>query len=161
MAKQSGGKTKGGQDASPEIGNPRARHRYELLERIECGIALVGPEVKSIRAGKASIDEGFARFKRGQLWLMGVHIAEYAAKGYTDQQPVRARKLLLHKRELLKLRKEVERKGLTLVPLRIYFNDRNLAKCEIALARGRKLHDKREVAKERVVKREIARGGRR
>ena len=157
MAKASGRK----QGETPTvIGNPKARYRYEVLERIECGIALVGPEVKSIRDGKASLEEGFARFKKGELWLMGVHIAEYSAKGYAAQEPLRARKLLLHRRELERLRKAVERRGLTLVPLRIYFNERNLAKVELALARGRKLHDKRDVARERDARREMDRARR-
>jgi SsrA-binding protein len=137
------------------IGNSRARHRFELLERFECGIVLVGCEVKSLRAGNASLDEGYARLKGNELWLLGVHIAEYEAKGYAGHEPVRPRKLLLHKREIAHLKKAVERKGLTIVPLRIYFSDRNLVKVEVALARGRKLHDKRNVAKEREAKKQI------
>jgi SsrA-binding protein len=151
----SGGKRRRAGDGPPEIGNPRARYRFELLDRFECGIALVGPEVKSLRAGQASIDEGFARLKRGELWLHGVHIAEYAAKGYAPHEPLRPRKLLLHRREIEQIRKSVERKGLTLVPLRMYFSERSLVKVEIALARGKKVHDKRQSAKEREAKREM------
>ena len=156
----SGGKRRGAGDGPPAIGNPRARHRYEVLERFECGVALLGPEVKSLRAGQASLEEGFARLRGGELWLLGVHIAEYPQKGYAVHEPLRPRKLLLHRREIAELRKSVERKGLTIVPLRIYFNDRHLAKVEIALARGKKLHDKRQSAKEREVQREL-RGARR
>ncbi len=144
-------------EAPVVIGNPKARHKYEVLERIECGLVLHGPEVKSIRDGRASLDEGYARFRNGELWLVGVHIAEYSARGYAAQEPLRTRKLLLHRREIDRLRQEVERKGLTLVPLRIYFSARHQAKVELALARGRKLHDKREALKERDAKREIAR----
>ena len=149
------GKRAGAGDGPPVIGNPKARYRYEVLERFECGLALEGPEVKSLRSGQASLEEGFARLRGGELWLLGVHIAEYAQKGYAKHDPLRPRKLLLHRRELVHLRKSVERKGLTIVPLRIYFNERSLAKVEIALARGKKLHDKRQSAKDREAKREI------
>jgi SsrA-binding protein len=142
-------------DGPPVISNPRARYRYELLERFECGISLLGPEVKSLRAGLASIDEGFARIKGNELWLFGVHIAEYTDKGYAKHEVLRPRKLLVHRREILSLRKSIERKGLTLVPTRIYFNERSLAKVEIALARGKNVADKRQTAKEREVKREL------
>ncbi len=153
----SGSKRRRAGDGPPEIGNPRARYRYEVLEHFECGIALVGPEVKSLRAGQASLDEGFARLRGGELWLLGVHIAEYAAKGYVKHDPVRPRKLLLHRRELTALKKAVERKGLTIVPLRMYFGERGLVKVEIALARGKRLHDKRRSVKEREARRELRR----
>ena len=149
------GKRKKAGDESVVIGNSRARYRFEILDRFECGVVLVGCEVKSLRAGQASLDEGFARLKSSELWLMGVHIAEYAAKGYAGHLPVRPRKLLLHKREITQLRKAVERKGLTIIPLRIYFSERNLVKVEIALARGKKLHDKRQAEKDRTVKKEL------
>jgi SsrA-binding protein len=155
------GKKQGAGDGPPVIGNPRARYRYELLERLECGISLLGPEVKSLRAGLASLDEGYARIRGNELWLHGVHIAEYTDKGYAKHEVLRPRKLLVHKREILRLRKQIERKGLTLVPLRIYFNERNLAKVEVALARGKNVADKRQTAKERDVKREIQRYSRR
>lgn len=154
MAKKSGKQQRAG-DGPPVISNPRARYRYELLDRLECGISLLGPEVKSLRAGLASIDEGYARLRGGELWLLGVHIAEYTDKGYAEHEPLRPRKLLVRKREIEKLKKQVERKGLTMVPLRIYFNDRNLAKVEIALARGKNVADKRQSVKEREAKREI------
>ncbi len=145
----------------PVIRNPRARHRYEFIENIECGIALEGPEVKSLRAGLGSLEEGYCRIKRNELWLVGVHIAEYDAKGYATVDPVRPRKLLLRRRELVNLRKAVERKGLTLVPLRIYWSERNLAKVEIALAKGKRTHDKRASEKARQASREISRYKRR
>ena len=148
-------KKQGSGGGPPEITNPRARYRYELIERLECGISLEGPEVKSLRAGLASLDEGYARIRGNELWLFGVHIAEYTDKGYAKHEVLRPRKLLVHKRELLRLRKQIERKGLTLVPLRIYFSERSLAKVEIALARGKNVADKRQSAKEREIKREL------
>jgi SsrA-binding protein len=149
------GKKQRAADGPPVISNPRARYRFELIERLECGISLVGPEVKSLRAGLASIDEGYARIKGNQLWLLGVHIAEYTDKGYATHEVLRPRKLLIHKREILRLRKAIERKGLTLVPTRIYFSDRNMAKVEVALARGKNVADKRQSDKERTANREI------
>ena len=131
MSRRQGGR----RDGPPEIKNPKARHRFEIVETFECGLSLLGPEVKSLRDGQASLDEGYARFRGHELWLIGVHIAEYPAKGYVKHEPLRPRRLLLKKRELLRLKKQVERKGLTLVPLRIYFNERNLAKLELALLR--------------------------
>ncbi len=146
-------------EAQPEIGNPRARYKFEILETLECGIALEGPEVKSLREGQASLEEGYARFRKGELWLYGVHIAEYSRKGYATHEPLRPRKLLVRRREIEHLKKLVERKGLTLVPLRLYFTERHLAKVEIALAKGRKVADKRQAAKEKDAKREMRRAG--
>jgi SsrA-binding protein len=126
--------------------NRRAFRNYEILEKFEAGISLLGPEVKSLRAGKASIAEAYASFKGNELFLMDMHIPEYSHTGYAPHEPLRPRKLLLHGRELKKLEASVTRKGLTLVPLQIYFF-KGRAKAEIALAKGRRHHDKREAVK--------------
>ena len=128
--------------------NRRAYRNYEVLEKLEAGISLLGPEVKSVREGKVSIAEAFATFKGDELFVFDMHIAEYAHRGYTPHEPLRPRKLLMHKRELKNLQVSVERKGLTLVPLELYLV-RGRIKISLALARGRKRHDKRErVSKE-------------
>ncbi len=129
--------------------NRRARHDYDILETYECGIALKGAEVKSLRLGQASLQDAYARIDDGELWLVGAHLAPYEyASGYGRFDPVRARKLLLHRREIDELAGRVAQKALTLVPLSIYFKD-GLAKVEIALARGRRLYDKRHAIAER------------
>ena len=133
--------------------NRRAFHDYELMDRLEAGMALLGPEVKSLRDGKGSLGEAFAAFKHGELYLMDMHIPEYPHRGYAPHEPRRPRKLLLHRRELRKLEAAVTRKGFTLVPLQVYFL-RGRAKVEIAVARGRKHHDKREALKEAEARRE-------
>jgi SsrA-binding protein len=133
--------------------NRRAYRNYEVLEKLEAGIVLVGPEVKSLRAGKVSIAEAYAAFRGDELYLYDMHIAEYSHTGYTPHDPVRPRKLLLHRRELKKLQATVERKGLTLVPIEIYFT-KGRAKIEIAVARGRRLGDKREDKKRELDRRE-------
>ena len=134
--------------------NRRAFHDYEVLERFEAGVVLVGPEVKSLRDGKGSLAEAYAAFTRGELFLVDMHIPEYPHKGYAPHEPRRPRKLLLHRRELSKLEVSVTRKGLTLVPLQLYFV-RGRAKVEIALARGRKHHDKREALRQKEARREV------
>lgn len=146
---------------TPTLGNPKARYRYEVIERVECGIALVGPEVKSLREGRGSIEEAYARFRGDELWLIGMHVDEYRSKGYTKHEPRRARKLLLHRLEIVNLRTEVERRGFTLVPLRLLWSDRGFAKVDLALVKGRKLHDKRAVDREKSAKRDMARAMRR
>jgi SsrA-binding protein len=133
--------------------NRRAFHDYTILERLEAGIALLGPEVKSLREGKGSLAEGYASFQRGELFLFDMHIPEYKHKGYAPHEPLRPRKLLLHRRELSKLENAVTRRGFTLVPLQLYFL-RGRAKVELGLAKGRKRHDKREAAKREEAKRE-------
>jgi SsrA-binding protein len=147
--------------ATPTLGNPKARWRYEILEKLECGIMLAGPEVKSLREGRASIEEAYARFRGTELFLVGMHVDEYRASGYSKPDPNRARKLLAHRHELTELRIEAERRGLTMVPLRVYWNDRGIAKVEIALVKGRKLHDKRQADKEKSAKRDMDRAMRR
>ena len=136
--------------------NRRARHEYDVLDRMEAGIALTGPEVKSIRAGKVSIAEAFARVDNGEVWLHDMHIAPYEAASLWNTDPLRPRRLLLHRKEIRKLIGGVEEKGRTLVPLEIYFK-RGRAKVELAVAKGRKLHDKREALKRQEAKREVER----
>jgi SsrA-binding protein len=137
--------------------NPRARHDYHLLETWEAGLVLTGTEVKSLREGKASLGEAYAHVRRGEVWLEGVTISPYVHGSYNNPPPARARKLLLHKREVRKLLGATSQKGLTLVPLELYFNDRGIAKVAIALGRPKKLHDKREVLRRRAAERELAR----
>ena len=136
--------------------NRRARHEYDVLERMEAGIALTGPEVKSIRAGKVSIAEAFARVDNGEVWLHGMHISPYEPGGRWNVDPLRARRLLLNRKEIRKLIGGVEEKGRTLVPLEIYFV-RGRAKVDLAVAKGRKLHDKRDALKKQEAKREVER----
>jgi SsrA-binding protein len=134
--------------------NRRARFEYFVDERLEAGIALVGTEVKSLRHGEGSIAESYATVDGEEVWLINSHIPEYSHGNRQNHEPKRARKLLLKAREISKLQGAVARQGLTLVPLSIYFNSRGRAKVEIALARGKKVHDKRETVKERDWKRE-------
>ncbi|GEM85400.1 SsrA-binding protein SmpB [Meiothermus granaticius] len=135
--------------------NRRARHDYEILETLEAGLALVGTEVKSLRAGQVDFTGSFARFQGGELFLQDFYIAPYEKGGYTNHDPRRRRKLLLHRRELNKLKAQVEQKGLTLVPLRIYFNERGKAKLLLALARGKRDYQKKADDKKRAVQREL------
>jgi SsrA-binding protein len=137
--------------------NRKARFNYEIGETFEAGIALTGSEVKSLRAGKATIAESYADSKDGELWLINANIPEYVQAGRFNHAPKRPRKLLLHKRQIHKLAGAVEREGMTIVPLKLYFNARGRAKLEIALARGKKLHDKRETMKKRSWERERGR----
>jgi SsrA-binding protein len=129
--------------------NRRARFNYEIGQTYEAGIALTGTEVKSLRDGKSSIADSFAGEKGGELWLYNAYIPEYLQANRFNHQPRRARKLLLHRREMNRLIGAVEREGMTIVPLKIFFNGRGRAKVEIALAKGKKLHDKRETSKKR------------
>lgn len=130
--------------------NRRARFDYEIGETFEAGIALTGTEVKSLRTGKATIAESYAHVDRhGEAWLVNANIPEYLAGNRFNHEPKRLRKLLLKQRELAKLAQGVEREGMSIVPLRLYFNERGRAKVQIALGRGKKLHDKREVEKKR------------
>lgn len=136
--------------------NRRARHEYDLLEKVEAGIVLSGTEVKSLRNGKASLDEAYADINRGEAWLYGVDIPEYLQANRMNHLPKRPRKLLLHRREIERLETKASEKGLTIVPLQLYFK-KGLAKVEISIARGRKLHDKREAIKNRDAKRDLNR----
>jgi SsrA-binding protein len=137
--------------------NRKARFHYEIGDVYEAGIALTGTEVKSLRQGKATIAESYAAERDGELWLYNAHIPEYLQANRFNHFPRRPRKLLLHAREVNKLRAAVEREGMTLVPLKLYFNPRGRAKVELAVARGKKLHDKRETEKQRSWQRERAR----
>ena len=137
--------------------NRKARFNYEIGEVFEAGIALTGTEVKSLRSGKATIAESYADSRGGELWLINSNIPEYLQASRFNQLPKRPRKLLLHKRQVNKLAGAVEREGMTLVPLKLYFNERGRAKIEIALGRGKKLHDKRETLKKRSWEREKGR----
>ncbi len=136
--------------------NRRALHDYEILERHEAGIALTGSEIKSVRAGKVSLQEAYARPERGEVWLQGAHIAEYAPASRFGHEPRRSRRLLLHRKEINQIEREVQQKGLTLIPLRMYLKD-GKAKVEVALAKGRKQYDKREALATREAQRDIER----
>ena len=136
--------------------NKKARHDYAISDVLECGLVLTGTEVKSLRAGRASLIDGFAMINDGELWLMGAHIPEYTEGTWTNHTPRRDRKLLVHKQELRKLMGKLKDSGTTLVPLQLYFKD-GKAKVEIAVAKGKKAHDKREAIKEREADREVSR----
>ncbi len=136
--------------------NRRAFHDYFIDETVEAGVALTGTEIKSIRAGKATISEAYARIDNGELWLVGAHISPYSHGSYTNHDPDRPRKLLVHKAQIQDLQAAIERKGLTLVPLRLVLK-RGRAKVDIGVARGKKLYDKRASAAEREATRDIQR----
>jgi SsrA-binding protein len=136
--------------------NRRALHEFHVLDKLECGIALRGTEVKSLRAGECSIAEAFGMVRRGELWLFGATIPEYSHGNIHNHAPARERKLLLQKRQLRSWDKQVREKGITIVPLALYFKG-HLVKVEMALVKGKKLHDKREDVKRRTAEREIAR----
>ena len=130
--------------------NRKARYNYEIDDKIEAGLVLTGTEVKSLRTGKATIAESYASVDRaGEMWLVNATIPEYGGGNRFNHEPKRPRKLLLKQREIARLSQAVQREGMTLVPLRVYFNDRGRAKIEIAIARGKQLHDKRETEKKR------------
>lgn len=137
--------------------NRRARFDYMIEDTLEAGIQLVGTEVKSLRSGRANIAESYASTDKGELWLINATIPEYPPAGQFNHEPRRPRKLLVRARELKKLKGAVEREGRTLAPLRLYFNDRGIAKIQIALATGKKAHDKREASKDRDWKRQQSR----
>jgi SsrA-binding protein len=137
--------------------NRKARFNYEIGEVVEAGIALTGTEVKSLRQGKATIAESYADAKGGEIWLVNANIPEYLQASRFNHAPKRPRKLLLHRRQIDKLAAAVEREGMTIVPLKMFFNDKGRAKIEIALGRGKKHHDKRETEKKRSWERERGR----
>ena len=139
------------------IKNKKARYEYELIEKFVAGIQLTGTEIKSIRAGKASLTDSFCHFSNNELWTKGIHISEYKFGSHSNHDPKRNRKLLLNRKELYKLEKKTTEKGLTIIVTRLFINDNRLAKVEIALARGKKMHDKREDIKQKDLKREIGR----
>ena len=133
---------------TPTIDNRRARHEYHILESLEAGLALTGTEVKSIRAGGVSLNEAYARFRDGEAWLMSMHIPPYKQGSFSNVDPNRPRKLLLHKEQISDLMSRVKEKGLTIVPLRMYFT-RGMVKVQLGLARGKKMWDKREAVAKR------------
>lgn len=138
--------------------NRKAYHDYHIDETYEAGIELKGSEVKSIRSGKLNLRDSFARIDDGEMWLFNVHISPYShVDKFTQPDPLRPRKLLLHKKEILRLIGKTKEKGFTLIPLKVYFNNRGKAKVEIGLARGKVLHDKRKDIAERTAKRDIER----
>jgi len=140
--------------------NPKARHDYEILETLEAGMVLTGSEVKSLRGGSASMRESFAIIRDGEPLLIGMHIGPYAQAGYAGHEPTRTRKLLLHKEEIQRLVGKTKERGLTLVPLKVYFSH-GLAKIELGLAKGKKTYDRRETLKERDAQMQIDRAMRR
>ena len=152
MAKKGKRKAAAGDVAS----NRQASFRYQFLERLECGIALTGTEVKSLRGGKAQLKDGYAAVRDGELWLHNVHIPPYPPAAQANHDPERDRKLLVHRRELERLIGKTQERGLTLVPTRMYFSGRH-AKVELALARGKDVHDKRETIRRREQQREVER----
>ncbi len=151
--------TKPAKGPKPVAQNRKARHDYDIIDTYECGLQLVGSEVKALRDSKVQLRDSYARVEGGELWLHGVHIAPYAyATGRDAHDPDRRRKLLVHRREIEELRVRTEQEGLTLVPLSIYFRD-GRAKVEIGLARGRKHYDKRAAIAKRDYEREVERAG--
>ncbi len=145
---------------TPTIENRRARYEYEWLEQLEAGIVLTGTEIKSIRTGQISIAEAYARIRDGELWLLSMHVPPYKQGSFSNVDPNRPRKLLIHKKDIDRLSARVSEKGLTLIPVRLYFK-RGRVKMSIALARGKKTWDKRRDEKDRDVQREMARAVRR
>ncbi len=139
------------------IKNKRARYEYELLDKYTAGLQILGTEIKSIREGKASIAEGYCTFENGELFIYNMHIAPYEKAGVENHDSKRKRKLLLQKKELKKLDKKLQNQGLTIVPTLLFISDSGYAKLNIALAKGKKLHDKRDTIKDRDVKKQIER----
>lgn len=136
--------------------NRKARHYYELIDFFEAGLVLTGPEVKSLREGKINFMDSYVDFRQGEAWLIGMHIAPYGNAGYVEQVPDRKRKLLLHSRQITMLTDQVAQKGLAVIPLKLYFKNGHI-KLELALGKGRKLHDQRNELKRRATERDTAR----
>lgn len=144
-------------NATVNIKNRKASFEYEFLEKYLAGLVLKGTEIKSIREGRANLTEAYCTFYGEELYVQNMHISPYEEGNILNHEPLRKRKLLLNKRELGKLKTKLEEKGLTIVPLRLFITNRGFAKMEIALAKGKKLHDKRESIKEKDIKREMSR----
>ncbi len=140
-----------------EMRNRSAYHEYRIEDKYDAGMVLTGTEVKSLRNGRASFNDSYCLFHRGELWVKSLHIAEYTHGTVYNHDPVRERKLLLNKKELRKLEAKMKEKGYTIVPLRIFFTEKGLAKLEIGLAKGKQLHDKRETLKQKDAEREMKR----
>jgi SsrA-binding protein len=143
-------------DEKPICRNRRAFHEYQIFDRIECGVVLTGTEVKSLREGQASLEDAFAKIEGGEVWMHGSEIPEYSMGTHANHKPKRSRKLLLHRREIAKFAGKASQQGYTLVPLRLYFK-KGRCKVELAVARGKQLHDKRQAMKEADAKREMSR----
>ncbi len=141
----------------PEIVNRKAKFNYEFLETYKAGMVLTGTEIKSVKEGKVNLGDSFCYFRQGELWLKNLHISEYKNGSYANHEPLRLRKLLLTKKEMGKLEGKIKEKGLTIIPYKIFFSERGLAKIEIVLAKGKKSYDKRESIKERDTQKEIQR----
>jgi SsrA-binding protein len=157
MAKTAKKDKKDGGDATVNIcRNRRATHEYEILDKVECGLVLVGTEVKSLRAGHASLEDAYARVDDGEVWLIGAEIPEYEYGNRLNHKPKRPRKLLLHRKEIDRFASKASEKGLTLIPLRMYFRE-GKAKVELAVGKGKQTHDKRESVKKADAKRQIDR----
>lgn len=140
-----------------ELKNRQATYEYFIETRFEAGMILLGTEVKSLREGKASFNDSYCLIHKGEIWLKSLHIAEYSHGTVNNHEPLRDRKLLLQKREIKKISEKLKEKGFTLVPLRIFFNEKGLAKIEIGLGKGKKMHDKRESIKQKDAEREMKR----
>lgn len=140
-----------------ELKNRQASFEYFIDSRYEAGMVLLGTEVKSLREGKASFNDSYCLIHKGEMWLKSMHIAEYSHGTVNNHEPLRDRKLLLQKREIKKIEAKLKEKGYTLIPLRIFFNEKGLAKIEIGLAKGKKMHDKRESIRQKDVEREMKR----
>ena len=137
--------------------NKKALHNYEIIEKIEAGIVLIGSEVKSIREGKINLKDSYVEIKLKEAYLINSHISLYSNASYNNHEPERERKLLMHRRELLKWERKVKTRGVSIIPLRVYFTDKGLIKVEIALAKGKREYEKKQKIKERDIKREIDR----
>ena len=137
--------------------NRKAYHDYHILDKYETGIELLGSEVKSLREGNANLKEAYIVIRKEQAWVLGIHISPYSHTGFEGHEPVRERRLLLHKREIEKIKISLEQKGLTAVPLKMYFNPNGWAKLEIGIAKGKKIYDKRKAIRERDIQREAER----
>lgn len=142
---------------TPEIRNRKVFHDYHIGERLEAGLVLYGPEVKSVRDSRVSLRDAHVQFEREEAWLIGMSISHYDNRGYADHKPLRPRKLLLKRREIKKFARKVLEKGVTVVPLKMYFNDRGYAKVQIGLATGKRMYDKRKTIADRDAKRDLAR----
>jgi SsrA-binding protein len=138
-----------------EIRNRQAYYDYFIDDKYDAGMVLTGTEVKSLRAGRASFNDSYCYFHRGEMWIKSLHIAEYSHGTSSNHDPLRERKLLLNKKELRKIESKIKEKGVTVVPLRIFFSDKGLAKIELGLGKGKKLYDKRETIKQRDNQREM------
>lgn len=137
------------------VDNRKARHRFEVLDTVDAGLVLRGTEVKTLREGKVHLDEAYVRIDDGEAWLIGSHIAEYSHGNRQNHLPTRRRKLLLKKAQIRKLEEKAKQKGLTLVPMRLFFNERGIAKLTVGVCRGKKTQDKRDVARAKDAKREM------